>query len=380
MTETQNPFITKGYISPEYFCNREKESKEILSAIKNRRDLIIYGKRKMGKTALIQHIFHQLNKNTIKIWTDLLPSENFDDMLTLTAQAVLSAYREEDNIGKKLWTGIKNLRPTLSYDEYSGAPSISFDINSQKARVKTFSELIQLLANSSKKVVLAFDEFQQIQNYPEENVEEFLRTLLQSLPQVSVIFSGSDQHMLTGMFDNIDRPFYDFGQFMKLGPIEADAYVDFIQSHFKKKKRKIPAEEVYNILEWCNYRSFNVQMIANLLYSLRKTSITEKDVWQVKKQILQEKEDLYYTLRRIMTKAQWKVIEAFALQGKVYEPYGKEFMTRYKFSNASTIRKVIKFCQSKGLLYHSSDATADYFELDDIFMRRWIELTKGKLR
>lgn len=375
-----NPFMTKGYVSPEYFCDRDTETKEILSAIKNQRDLVIYGRRKMGKSALIKHVYHKLSDKSIKVWIDLLPSRNFDDMLTITAQTILHAYEEDETMGKKIWAGIKKLRPTLTYDEYSGTPNVSFDINSQKARVETFAELIKLLAQSSKKVVLAFDEFQQIQNYPEENIEAFLRTLLQSLPNVSVIFSGSDQHMLLQMFENINRPFYEFGQYMKLGPIAAEKYVVFIQDHFKKGKKKIQAAEIYDLIEWCNGRTHNIQVIVNRLYSAAIKDIKKEDVQRIKKIVIQEKEDIYYTLRRIVSKAQWRVIEAFAASGKVYEPYGKAFMKRYNFSNASTIRRVVKFCLDKGLLYQGNDETSNFFELDDIFLRRWIELTSVSIR
>ena len=59
-----NPFIIKGYKSPEYFCNRKTETKKIISAIENRRDITLISLRRMGKTGLIQHVFRHLSKNT----------------------------------------------------------------------------------------------------------------------------------------------------------------------------------------------------------------------------------------------------------------------------------------------------------------------------
>lgn len=375
MSAVKNPFLTKGYISPQYFCDREEETKALLSAVQNGRDIILYGKRKMGKSALIKHVFHQLDKKTMTTWVDLLPSENFDDFLTLTATAVLNAYEESDPMHKKLWDGVKKLRPTINYDELSGLPSVSFDLRDTTARINTFSELIRLLSKVSKKVVLALDEFQQIQQYPEQNIEEHLRTLLQSLPNVALIFSGSDQHMLLDMFNQIDRPFYEFGQYLKLGPIDSDKYVDFIEKHFNKHKRQIDRGDIYSLIEWCNHRTMNIQILANRLFSTQKKKISIEDINQMKDTILKEKEDIYYTLRRVVSKGQWKVITAFAQEGKVYEPYGKAFMQKYGFSNSSTIRRVVKFCLDRGLLYQSHDGKASFFEIDDVFLRRWIEIT-----
>ena len=85
----ENPFITKGYVGPEYFCDREEETSALLEAVKNNRDVVIYGKRKMGKTALIQHVFHKLGKGVITVWVDLLPSESFEDLLRQTHHTVV---------------------------------------------------------------------------------------------------------------------------------------------------------------------------------------------------------------------------------------------------------------------------------------------------
>jgi len=35
MTKLQNPFVTGGYVAPEYFCDREKETKQLLKSIQN---------------------------------------------------------------------------------------------------------------------------------------------------------------------------------------------------------------------------------------------------------------------------------------------------------------------------------------------------------
>lgn len=54
----RNPFIIGGYVSPEYFCDRKKESDEVLKALLNNRNTAIISPRRMGKTGLIQHCFH----------------------------------------------------------------------------------------------------------------------------------------------------------------------------------------------------------------------------------------------------------------------------------------------------------------------------------
>ena len=52
-----NPFVTSGYIAPEYFCDREKETEELLRWLLNENNVAIISTRRMGKTGLIQHCF-----------------------------------------------------------------------------------------------------------------------------------------------------------------------------------------------------------------------------------------------------------------------------------------------------------------------------------
>lgn len=370
-----NPFITKGYIAKEYFCDREQETRLLLDAIKNGRDLVLYGRRKQGKSALIKHVFAQLDKKYITIWIDLLPTESFSDLLNQTASALLRAFEEDTSIGKKLWSGIKKLRPTINYDEFSGQPNITFDINDEKIQLSTFSDIIGLISSITKNVVIAFDEFQQINNYKEENTEAYLRTLLQSISNLSVIFSGSDQHMLLQMFDNVDRPFYNFGQYLKLDHIDAKVYSVFIQNHFSNGKKKIDEDIIDELLKWSDYRTYNVQLTFNRLYSVSNRTVTTQNVKEVKTALLKEREDVNYMLRRIISKGQWQVIEAFAKEGKIYEPYGKEFMQKYGFSNSSTIRRAVKSCTEKGLIYKGVEEGKEYFEIDDVLLSRWIQVT-----
>ena len=48
--QLDNPFVYQGYEGPEYFCDREKETKNMISALNNGRNLTLISPRKIGKT------------------------------------------------------------------------------------------------------------------------------------------------------------------------------------------------------------------------------------------------------------------------------------------------------------------------------------------
>jgi AAA+ ATPase superfamily predicted ATPase len=51
----KNPFLTRGYAGPEYFCDRKEETRRLISAFENDRDVTLIAPRRFGKTGLIHH-------------------------------------------------------------------------------------------------------------------------------------------------------------------------------------------------------------------------------------------------------------------------------------------------------------------------------------
>ena len=69
-TQIDNPFVTTGYVSADYFCDREKETEDIVRFLTNGNNVALISPRRYGKTDLIRLItrpkvikviFHDLN-------------------------------------------------------------------------------------------------------------------------------------------------------------------------------------------------------------------------------------------------------------------------------------------------------------------------------
>ena len=78
-----NPFLISGYKSPELFCNRDLEGDKIINAINNQRNITLISSRRMGKTGLIMHSFHNIRSNTncIPIYFDILGTTGLDEFV-----------------------------------------------------------------------------------------------------------------------------------------------------------------------------------------------------------------------------------------------------------------------------------------------------------
>ena len=52
-TMIRNPFITSGYVSADYFCDRRFESEQLVREVMNGNNLALVSTRRMGKTCLL---------------------------------------------------------------------------------------------------------------------------------------------------------------------------------------------------------------------------------------------------------------------------------------------------------------------------------------
>ena len=87
-----NPFVTGGYISPEYFCDRQMETSQLLKAISSKRNVTLISLRRMGKTGLLKHVKHNMEqerKSPAVIYADLLPNMNGNELLNTLSSAFL---------------------------------------------------------------------------------------------------------------------------------------------------------------------------------------------------------------------------------------------------------------------------------------------------
>ncbi|NLO71079.1 MAG: ATPase, partial [Porphyromonadaceae bacterium] len=78
-----NPFITSGYISPKYFCDREIESKKLKAELINGNNVALISTRRMGKTGLIRHVFNdqQISKSFYTFFIDIYATKSLREFI-----------------------------------------------------------------------------------------------------------------------------------------------------------------------------------------------------------------------------------------------------------------------------------------------------------
>jgi len=188
---------------------------------------------------------------------------------------------------KKRWLETEGdwLRRWLLF-EPRGKPTLSLDVGTSPRSALAVQEEVltlpeRLAVKRKRRLVLVFDEFQEIQRFPGAGLEKAMRSHFQTHRHVSYLFAGSRQSALQDMANRERSPFYRFGRLVSLGTIPPKEFAPFLQARFRRGGLRLSAEIVDGILAAADDVPYNVQRLCHQLWTLRAgraDRITEGDI------------------------------------------------------------------------------------------------------
>lgn len=370
--ELENPFVYKGYDGPAYFCDREKETENLISALKNGCNITLLSPRKIGKTGLIKHVFNRISsteKDAVCIYVDIFSTQNLHDFVQVLGAAIVDeALRREKSLMSKVLDAFKAWRPVVTVDVLTGMPSLSLNIDSTSDEY-TLKSIFDYLKSSKKKVYVAIDEFQQVAYYPEKGTEALLRSHVQ-FSNAGFIFSGSRQHLMAEMFNSPQRPFYQSTEFMNLQLIPEDAYYEFASRFFEAKKGSLSQEVFHDIYQRFDGYTWYIQLMMNRLYEGNKRITELHQATDAIIAVLATLTPQYEMLMTFLTSNQVNLLKAIAKEGKVEQPQSNEFVKRNDLPGPSSVKAALDVLVDKELVYTQPDGYIIYDRLLNLWLQR----------
>ena len=144
----KNPFLTYGYIGPEFFCDRVEESKRLTSLLVNGNHIALMSPRRMGKTGLIRHCFAKLEtRNDYYLFlVDIYATKSLAELTYELSKGILSVLKSK---GRKAWERFiqiaGSLRTGITLDAM-GQPSWNLEIGDIKSPKVSLDEIFQYLS------------------------------------------------------------------------------------------------------------------------------------------------------------------------------------------------------------------------------------------
>lgn len=367
-----NPFLLQGYESPVYFCDRQEETTQMVSHLRNGRNVTLISPRRIGKTGLIKNTFYHLtaeDKDVCCLYMDIFATKSLHDFVEQLGTLVVNELiRKNRSFMEKVLTFFSSLRPVLSMDPLTGEPSVSVSVEPTQEEI-TIQRIFLYLNESGQEVYIAIDEFQQIAEYPEKGTEALLRSYIQFAHHVHFIFSGSKQHLMTEMFATAKHPFYQSTEMMGLKPLDKDVYYAFCQHFFEEKDGSLDEEVFSGIYDTFEGHTWYVQCMMNRLYEMATDVQGQEQVNQALLSVLQGREMQFEGLVQFFTENQFALLKAIAHEDVVPQPTANKFITAHKLSGASSVKAALKVLEDKELVYRTPAGYIIY----DRFMALWLK-------
>lgn len=371
-----NPFVTNGYAGPEYFCDREKETRQISELLVNENNIALISPRRIGKTELIHHCFAQpeIKDNYYTFIIDIYSTNSVSDLVNMFGKTITDTLRP---LGRSVWEKfinvITSIRSEISFD-INGQPSWGLGIGEIKNPDVTLDEIFTYLGHADKPCLVAIDEFQQITNYGDRRVEALLRTYIQRCVNTHFIFSGSHRHLMGEIFTSPDRPFYQSVTLMNLKPLDIEKYKVFAIEKFEERGKHLEANVVDDIYQRFDGITSYMQRVMNVLFlKTPQGGICSADmVDDAIDYNINLASDTYEALLRQMPEKQRNVLIAISLEGEARNVRSGAFVKKYLLPSPSSVNSAVKGLLEKDFITQQGDAYVIYDKFFDLWLKRYM--------
>jgi uncharacterized protein len=365
------PFRIGLEVTGEFFADRAEEVTRIRRALKDPTRLLIYGKRRLGKSSAIRQATRRHeDEGGIVIWADLATATALQDLTNRIISAI-----------PLRWMGIEEALRRFSVSveartDAAGDPTLAFAVAHRPAGLDrqrdelraVFDTLDAIAAERGEVISVVLDEFQAIGNLAGDQGDWYLRDIIQTSDHLTFICAGSQTTLIDGYLSE-SGPFFNFFEILSLGPIDQEFLSTWIESRLETAGVAPSSGVGQLVVELSGSRTHDVMQLSIETYStsVGSAGATQGHVLQAARNIVSANQDRFQTIWSNLTPSQQQALRAVALG--VEELFSREVMGRYDLA-PSTIRTALKGLRSKGVL--SEDTTE--WTIDDPFFQHWVLL------
>ena len=373
--EVLNPFIVGKYVSDKYFCDRSEETAFLRKQIQNGRDVALISPRRIGKSGLIQHFFNQsdIKEQYYVFFIDIYATTSLAEFVYTLGKEIYAQLKPQSTLWKeKFFQVISSFRIGFKLDSMTGEPSFDLGLGDIQTPQTSLDEIFAYIEEADKPCIIAIDEFQQICEYAEKNVEALLRTKIQMCHHAQFIFSGSKRHVMSNMFNTPSKPFYQSTISMGLEPIPVLTYISFATRLFEERDKHIDKKVIEAI--WTQYDGYTwfVQMMMNELYALTPSgkTCTAMMIDEARRNVIMSQEQSYKDMMANLPPKQKIVLQAIAREGIAQNITSAKFIKKYNLNSASSVQSAVKMLLKNDIVTQTNNE----FRIYNFFFSEWLAM------
>ena len=353
MRNMENPFKFGTIVEEEYFTDRVKEVAYIKEFVNSANHLVIISPRRFGKSSVVAKAVKQTGRKHITV--NLQQVTSVSDLSAKLLREFFKVHPLERV--RHLITHFRII-PTVSSNPITGSMDVSFQPGVDDSVVlEDVMTLIEQAHSERDRIIIVLDEFQEIRDLAPK-LDKKLRSIMQEQKHINYILLGSQESMMTDIFENKKSPFYHFGEMMRLGKLPREDFHRYLSERLAGCYPDTCDALADSILDYTGCHPYYSQQLA-------------ANVWQVG--VLQP---------GIADPFKTAIDHIVTTHGLDYERLWMNFKRTNKWImqrlssekplqtgeyRTSTVYSALKRMQKDGYVIYS-----DHYEMEDPFFREWI--------
>lgn len=355
----KNPFKFGTIVEGEYFTDRTEELESIKQLLNSDNHLILISPRRFGKSSLVKRAVTQVARPCISLNLQMVVS--VEGLAAMILKEVFKLHPWE-----KLKHLLSSFRvvPTISTTPSGEAIDITFQATTDATvLIEDALQLVEKVSEKGESMVVVFDEFQELMGL-DKGIDKRLRAIIQNQRHVNYIFLGSQESMMTEIFERKRSPFYRFGVLMHLDRIPHSNFSQYISERLSDNfVSKVNVVEQILAITRCH--PYYTQQLAALVWDmLTYKKMNEAEVVDQAITTLVRTHD--FDFERIWLN--FNKTDRSILMGLV---------NSVQLANNRRLPTSTVYSSVKRLMQSGYVIKLDTFEIEDPFFARWIKQRQG---
>ena len=349
----ENPFKFGTIVEEKYFTDRVNEVAYIKQFLMSANHLVLISPRRFGKSSVVVKAVKESKRKHITV--NLQQTTSVSDL----SAKLLKEFFKVHPMGRVRHL-IKHFRviPTVSTNPVTGSIDVSFQPNVDGSLlIEDVLTLIERAHSEQDRMVVVLDEFQEIRDIAPK-LDKQLRSIMQEQKHINYVLLGSQESMMTDIFENKKSPFYHFGELMRLGKLPRADFFGYLSDRLKAVFPESYGELADKILDYTGCHPYYSQQLAANVWQVEvMNSGCEYPISVAIDHIVKshglDYERLWLNLKRTNRWILQRLASNKPLQSGEYR--------------TSTIYSALKRMQKDGYVIYS-----DRYEIEDPFFKQWI--------
>ena len=349
----ENPFKFGTIVDDEYFTDRVNEVAYIRQFLDGPNHLVLISPRRFGKSSVVAKVLRQIDRKSITV-----NMQNVTSVTDLSAKLLRAFFKIHPLERVRHLVSHFRIIPTVSTNPLTGAIDVAFQPGMDGVTaIEDTLTLIERAHSNDDRLVIVYDEFQEIHDIA-PRLDRQLRAMMQEQQHVNYILLGSQESMMTDIFENKKSPFYHFAQMMRLSKLPRDDFFRYIEQRLSGVYPECSSELANSILDYTACHPYYSQQLAANVWQVGMLQPETQDVLGAAIKNIVETHTLdYERLWMGMNRTNRWILQRLATNDSL--------MTGEQ--RTSTVYSALKRLQKEGYVIYS-----DKYEIEDPFYRQWI--------